>query len=177
MTDNAVFLITGPSAAGKSTVGRLLAATFPRGVFLEGDVFRRAIVTGRHEMTPDASAEARAQLRLRYRVAAAAADAYFAEGLTVVWVDVIAGPMLAQCVELIRSRPLHVVVLIPSIETVAAREASRSTAGYTHFSVEQLYDAFAETTPRLGLWLDTSDHTPERTVAEILAACGAGRVT
>lgn len=47
----AVFLVSGPMAAGKSTVARLLAARFERGVHLEGDVFRRSIVRGREEMT------------------------------------------------------------------------------------------------------------------------------
>jgi len=167
---NAIFLVTGPSAAGKSTVGRLLAARFARGVFLEGDAFRRAIVTGRHELTPDPTPEALAQLRLRYRVAAAAAaaDAYCEEGYTVVLEDVVAGPLLADMIELVRSRPLHVVVLMPSPATIVVREAARETAGYTHFSVEQLHRAFTEDTPRLGTWIDSSEQTPEQTVDEIL---------
>ncbi|WP_249019480.1 zeta toxin family protein [Conexibacter sp. S30A1] len=41
-----IYLITGPMAAGKSTVARLLAARFERGVHLEGDVFRRSIGAG-----------------------------------------------------------------------------------------------------------------------------------
>jgi hypothetical protein len=64
-------------AAGKSTVARLLASRFKRGVHLEGDIFRRSIVSGREEMTPTASPEAVEQLRLRYRMAAAAAEGYF----------------------------------------------------------------------------------------------------
>ena len=76
----AVFLITGPMAAGKTTVARLLAQRFERGVHLEGDVFRRSIVSGRVEMTPDPTTEALAQLRLRYRLAATVADAYAAAG-------------------------------------------------------------------------------------------------
>ncbi|MGH3053682.1 MAG: AAA family ATPase [Gaiellaceae bacterium] len=55
-------------AAGKSTVSRLLALRFDRGVHLEGDVFRRSIVSGRVEMTPDPSPEAVEQLRLRYKL-------------------------------------------------------------------------------------------------------------
>jgi len=54
----AVYLITGPMAAGKSTVARLLASRFPRGVHLEGDLFRRSIVTGREEVTPALRPEA-----------------------------------------------------------------------------------------------------------------------
>jgi adenylate kinase family enzyme len=72
--DRAVYLITGPMAAGKTTVARLLAEQFERGVHLEGDVFRRSIVSGREEMTPEQAPAALEQLRLRYRLAAAAAD-------------------------------------------------------------------------------------------------------
>jgi uridine kinase len=68
--ERAVYLITGPMAAGKTTVARLLTARFERGVHLEGDFFRRSIVTGRAEMTSDPSPEALEQLRLRYRLGA-----------------------------------------------------------------------------------------------------------
>jgi predicted RNase H-like nuclease/chloramphenicol 3-O-phosphotransferase len=166
---NAIFLITGPMAAGKSTVARLLAQKFERGVHLEGDIFRRSIVAGREEITPDLAPEALAQLRLRYRLAAMVVDAYFQAGFTVVLEDVIAGPLLPECIELIRGRPLHVVVLLPPIETVVARETSREAAGYTSWPVEELYEGFVSGTPRLGLWLDTSGQAPAETVEEILA--------
>jgi GrpB-like predicted nucleotidyltransferase (UPF0157 family)/chloramphenicol 3-O-phosphotransferase len=168
-----VFLITGPMAAGKSTVARLLAGRFPRGVHLEGDVFRRSIVSGRVEMTPAAPPVALEQLLLRYRMAASAADAYFEAGFAVALEDVVAGPPLADYRRLIRSRPCHVVVLLPSVEAVAAREAGRAQTGSTHWTVEQLHAGFVETTPRIGLWLDTTDLTPEQTVDAILAKTAA----
>ena len=101
----AVYLITGPMAAGKSTVARLLASRFERGVHLEGDVFRRFVVSGRAEMTPDPSPEALEQLRLRYRLAAAAADAYVEAGFDVALEDVVVGPLLADYRQMIRSSP------------------------------------------------------------------------
>src|SRR4051794_40961539 len=113
----------------------MLATRFPRGVYVEGDVFRRNIVSGREEMTPDRSEQGIAQLHLRYRLAASAADAYFADGFTVVVEDVVAGPELAEYHRLIRSRPCHVVVLLPSVETVAAREAAREHKGYGAWTV------------------------------------------
>jgi hypothetical protein len=61
-----IYLITGPMAAGKTTVARLLAARFARGVHLEGDFFRRSIVRGRQKITPPLSPTALEQLRLRY---------------------------------------------------------------------------------------------------------------
>ena len=72
----AMYVVTGPMAAGKTTVADLLARQFERGVHLEGDLFRRAIKTGRADMTPNASDEALAQLQLRYQLSAASADAY-----------------------------------------------------------------------------------------------------
>src|SRR6185437_7246792 len=37
LSEPAVYLVTGPMAAGKTTVARLLAGRFARGVHLEGD--------------------------------------------------------------------------------------------------------------------------------------------
>ncbi len=167
----AVYLITGPMAAGKSTVARLLAARFERGVHLEGDVFRRFVVSGRAEMTPEPSAAALAQLRLRHWLAAAAADGYFAAGFAVALEDVVVGRFLAEYLEMIRSRPCHVVVLLPSIEAVSEREAAREDKRYSGgWTIERHYADFVATTPRVGLWLDTSEQEPEETVDQILGA-------
>jgi len=99
-----IVLVTGPQAAGKTTVSALLAGRFERGVHLDGDAFRRVIAAGRAEMTPDASDEAMAQLRLRYGVTASAAHAYVESGFEVV-VDVVGGQMLAEVVELLGIGP------------------------------------------------------------------------
>ncbi|WP_345393869.1 AAA family ATPase [Nonomuraea salmonea] len=86
-----VVVITGVSAAGKSTVAQALAERLPRAAHVRGDVFRRMVVAGRAEMTPEAGDEAVRQLRLRYRLAAATADMYFDAGFTAIVQDVIIG--------------------------------------------------------------------------------------
>lgn len=156
-------------AAGKSTVAGLLARRFERGVHLEGDVFRRSIVGGRVEMTPEPSAEALEQLRLRYRIAAEAADRYAEAGYDVVLEDVVAGELLNEWRMLVGSRPCHLFVLLPSVEAIERRAAGRAGGGYDEFTVEGLHALFAEETPRVGVWLDTSAQTPEETVDEIVA--------
>ncbi|MFD6662684.1 AAA family ATPase [Micromonospora chalcea] len=165
----AVVLISGIMAAGKSTVAEGLARQLPRSVHLRGDVFRRMIVSGRADMTAEPTDEALGQLRLRYDLAASTADRYAAAGFTVVLQDVVLGADLPAMVGRIRHRPLAVVVLAPRAEVVAARERDRPKTGYGDWPVADLDAGFRADTPRIGLWLDTSDQTPEETVTEILA--------
>ncbi|HEY7422327.1 MAG TPA: GrpB family protein, partial [Gaiellaceae bacterium] len=83
--------------------------------------------------------------------------------------DVVVGPFLGDYRTMIRSRPCHVVVLLPAVEAVAAREQKREDKGYSDgWTVEGHHADFVRTTPRVGLWLDTTEQTPEQTVDEIL---------
>ncbi|MFJ9902768.1 AAA family ATPase [Streptomyces sp. NPDC101152] len=171
-----VVVITGIMAAGKSTVAQALAEALPRAAHVRGDVFRRMIVSGREDYVPGADVEAEAQLRLRYRLAAATADAYAEAGFTAVVQDVVLGEQLTAYVDLFRSRPLHVVVLVPSPEAVAEREAGRAKTGYGVWTVADLDAGLREATPRLGLWLDTTRLTVGETVEAILAGRERARV-
>jgi chloramphenicol 3-O-phosphotransferase len=162
-------LITGIQAAGKSTVAQLLAERFPRSVHVRGDLFRRMIVGGREDMTPEPSDEAVRQLRLRHRLTAATCDMYADAGFTAIAQDVILGEHLTETIALIRNRPLHVVVLAPSPDAIAVREAARDKVAYGRFTIGVLDEVLRSETPRTGLWLDTSAQTPDETVEEILA--------
>ncbi|GAA2450867.1 hypothetical protein GCM10010191_81120 [Actinomadura vinacea] len=163
-----VFFITGVQAAGKSTVAQALAERLPRSAHVRGDAFRRFIVGGRADMSPDPTKEALAQLRLRYRLAADAVDTYAEAGFDVVLQDVVLGDMLPWVAAQIRTRPLYVVVLAPQPKVVAEREMARPKRAYGAFTVDDLDEVLRQTTPRIGLWLDTSDQTVEETVNEIL---------
>ena len=176
--EQSVVLITGISASGKSTVADLLARRFGRGVHVKGDVFRRMVVRGRHEMGATPSAEAWDQLRLRYRLGAATADTYHAAGFSVVVQDVVIGDVLDEYVAAINARTRFVVVLTPQPDEVAARESGRDKVAYREgaATIEALDQALRHETPKRGLWLDTSEHTPEQTVDEILTRSEEARV-
>lgn len=167
-SERGIYLITGVMASGKSTVAEQLARRFERGVHVRGDVFRRMIASGRAEMVPDAPEEALSQLLLRHRLAAETADRYYEAGFHVVVQDIVLGSMLLEMIGLIHTRPLYVVVLDPGPEAVRQRELNRPKKGYGEWSPEQLIRSLREETPRLGLWLDTSELTPEETVQAIL---------
>jgi chloramphenicol 3-O-phosphotransferase len=175
--DAAVVLLTGVMASGKSTAAELLARRLPRAAHVRGDVFRRMIVSGREEIRPAPTDEALAQLQLRHRLSAQAADTYARAGWTAVVQDVMLGPSLRGYVDLVRTRPLFVVVLAPSAVAVAARERGRPKTGYgSGWTVAELDRGLREETPRIGLWLDTSALTPEQTVDAVLARLPDARV-
>ncbi|WP_329038816.1 AAA family ATPase [Streptomyces sp. NBC_01725] len=171
----AVVLITGVMAAGKSTVAGLLAERLPRAAHVRGDTFRRMLVSGREELLPEETAEARAQLDLRQRITVA--DAYAEDGWTAVVQDIVIGEDLSRFVARVRTRPLYVVVLAPSAEAVRSREQARPKTGYGVWSVEALDHSLRSETPRIGLWLDTTEQTPAQTVSAILADLPAALVT
>lgn len=164
-------------AAGKSTVGEMLAHRFAKGVHVRGHAFHRMVVSGREEMTAHPSPEAWRQLRLRYQLGAAAADTYFAAGFSVVVQDIVIGPLLHEYVEAITSRPLVVVVLAPRPDVVARREEERAKTGYAGGLTPQNLDETLRTqSPRVGLWLDSSDQTLRRpsTPSSIVPGTRAG---
>ncbi|MFC4111479.1 AAA family ATPase [Nonomuraea zeae] len=168
-----VVLITGISAAGKSTVAQALAERLPRSAHVRGDAFRRMVVNGRAPMTTEMTGEAVRQLHLRYRLAAHTADLYFTEGFTAIVQDVILGEDLERFTKWVRSRPLHVIVLAPDPSAVAERERRRAKTGYAgSWTIAQLDEVLRGETPRLGLWLDSSRQTPEETVEEIISRAG-----
>ncbi|MFJ4847990.1 AAA family ATPase [Streptomyces sp. NPDC088733] len=174
-----MFLITGIPASGKSTVAQALAERLPRSAHIRGGAFRRMIVGGRAEPVPadhddeGPGEETLRQLRLRHSLAAASADAYAAAGFTPVLQDVILGDELPRTIALLRTRPLHVVVLVPPPGAVAAREAARAKRVYDDVVTPARLDrALRSGTPRIGLWLDTGEQSPEQTVDTILRHAG-----
>ncbi len=177
VTDARLIVVTGIMAAGKSTVAQALAERFPKSAHVRGDHYRRSIVQGRLEMSPDPSPEALEQLRLRYRIALSVAEHYHAAGFTTVLQDIIIGPMLDEFVAMVSRRPFSLIVLTPSPSAVSDRERNRDKKGYVDFTPEQLDVTLRSNTPRLGYWLDSTSLSVPETVDQALAELdGAARI-
>ena len=90
-----LIVITGIMAAGKSTIARLLAQRFPRGVHIEADVLQHMIVSGGawvSQNSPDnPQGEVERQLRLRLKNMCLLGKSFFEAGFTVVLDDIILG--------------------------------------------------------------------------------------
>lgn len=174
-----VIVITGIMAAGKSTVAQALAERLPMSVHLRGDLFRRMIVNGQAEITPENWDAAQRQVHLRQQIATDAAKTYADNGFAVCYQDVVLGTDLDRVVTLLDpdSRVVHVVVLTPSPAIVVAREAGRGKSGYGEWTVDDLDRSLRTETPRLGYWLDTSGLSVEETVDQILSHLAESRIS
>lgn len=178
-----IFVVSGTQGAGKTTVSAALARRFDRGVHLSGDVLHKMIVSG--GQWPDAGAvrretgavpgEAGAQLRLRLHHACLLARSFYAQRFTVVIDDIIFGDRMTELFDDLGDLPLHIVMLVPDVATVRAREQSRGTELWREW--EWLSESIMRSEPRIGLWLDTSELTHEQTVDAILARAEDARVT
>ncbi|HLT59892.1 MAG TPA: AAA family ATPase, partial [Microlunatus sp.] len=113
-----MIVITGAMAAGKSTVAELLASRLRSSVHIRGDVFRKMVVNGRADMTPQPTKEALGQLQLRYELAAHTADRFADQGFDAIVQDVIIGPDLAGFIEQIKTPRRYLVVLSPTVSAL-----------------------------------------------------------
>ena len=164
-----IILITGTMAAGKSSVAQAVAERLPKSVHLRGDIFRRMIVNGRAEMSAKLSSAAERQLQLRYDVAVEVAKRYHDAGFTVVYQDIVIGSSLSDVVASFGSYPVSVFVLCPRADVVAARDQARSKTCYADRAIVDAFDQVVRLeTPRIGVWLDSSDWTIEQTADAII---------
>ena len=172
--DAVALLLTGAQASGKTTVGRALATSAARGVFLDGDVFWQAVVSGRADMDAQPTAEAQLQLQLRYRALAAAGRLYAEAGFFTVLCDNAYGDAVRFFAEAIAPVRLLTVALVPSPEALAARERLRGSAAYDGWlaSGDELldtlrtFDSWVRDTPA-DLHHDSTGETPEQTATAI----------
>ena len=162
-----LFVISGTQGAGKSTVARLLAGRLERGAWVSADALQAMIVAGgRWPEGREMSPEAAAQLRLRLRNSCQLARSFVAAGFSAVVDDIVIGGRVEQLLDEMAGQRFVFVMLTPRGEVVRERERGRGTQLFVEW--EWLIEEVEQRTRRIGLWLDSSEQTPEQTVDEIL---------
>jgi chloramphenicol 3-O-phosphotransferase len=168
-----LFAISGTQGAGKTTVSSMLARRFERGVHVSADTLQKMIVSGgewpvasQTNANTGLQGEAAAQLRLRLHNMGLLARSFYDAGFTVVLDDIIVGSRMQHLLDDLAGVDFMFVMLTPDKETVRKREQQRGTELWREW--EWLTESVERTTPRVGLWLDTSAQMAEETVDEIM---------
>jgi len=166
-----IIVVTGIQAAGKSTIARLLAQRFERGAHIEADVLQQMIASGGEWVTEPGviGEEAGRQLRLRLHNACLLANSFLDAGFTPVIDDIIIGERFDQLKSGLAGVPLELIVLAPSPDRVASkRDADRGKGVLGEKWALYLDGALRDTIAGVGIWIDSTDQTPEETVEEIV---------
>src|SRR5579859_644590 len=167
-----IIVVTGIMAAGKSTVARVLAQRFERGVHIEADALQRMIVTGGkwvgQERPGEPHGEAERQLRLRLKNMCLLARSFFEAGFTVVLDDIIIGDRWQHLQEDLHDLPFSLVVLAPYVNIVQQRDMERTKRTQGSAWAHYLDHELRSTMHGIGLWIDNTSQTPEETVDQII---------
>lgn len=139
-----------------------------RGAHVEADRLQELIVSG--DAWPDGGEEvtdeADYQLRLRLRNACLLARSFFEHGFGAIVDDIVTGRRVDHAIEDLAGVPFGFVMLLPDFEHVRARWRAMGSPFVDSWG---WIDGEIRTgTRRIGLWLDTTNRTPEETVDMIL---------
>ena len=169
-----IFIISGATGAGKTSVARALAQQFEKSVHIPVDELRDMVVTGMAHPIPVRTAEAERQLLLARQVAAYMAELYAEQDFVVIVDDVLFPEEAAQYFAAASQRfSMCKIFLIPVWEVVLTQNIERGQGRFDvakwHDPLHALYTQLRQSPFAENGWmiLDTSSSTVAETVQTI----------
>ena len=169
--ERCICFISGPCAAGKSTVGKLLAQhkNLEKASFLEVDEIRRSVWQGYIPPFPETDVS-RVQLELAARAVARSAKLYYEAGFWVFIGEVLEPWILPIYREELSECPTRVICLLPSEDELVKRDQSRPKSEQMGERCLELWHAFQEWS-KTADWIviDPTKQKPGETAEKILS--------
>lgn len=124
-------MIAGPPGAGKSTVATALLQRFALGLHIPVDDLREWVVSGIAHPVPNWTEETSRQFSLARAAAVQTAQIYANAGFAVVIDDIVSmAEATALYAEPLQHYAVHYTLLLPTLDTVLARNAQRRTKAF-----------------------------------------------
>lgn len=168
-----IMIVTGPPAAGKSTVARAIGACLERAAHVEVDSLREMVISGYASPVPPLGdpTTASEQFDLAVANSVALARNFSLAGYQVLLDDVIvSAEQFDRRLEAFAGvGEVYLVTLLPDDEILQRRDEGRAPELRMGRRCQELSRAFASNREARGLRLDSSRMTPEETAKFILA--------
>jgi chloramphenicol 3-O-phosphotransferase len=170
-----VLILTGPPAAGKSSVARALADRYDRVAHIEVDTLRH-FVTATGYVAPGKPGFERQQ-DLATRNACSLARNFLEERFAVIIDDVVVEPEhLRQYLDQLRAAgaPVHFVRLLPGLDTVLARNQAKVEGRMPAERVEKVWRDFGAAGEIGGVTVDSTGLTAAETADKLQSLTTSG---
>jgi adenylylsulfate kinase-like enzyme len=171
-TLNTIIFITGAPGAGKSTIGRLIAEHFSKGLLIQVDELRGMMVKGFASADGGWTEDAFQQFQLARSTTIYMAQLYASQGVDVVVDDVcVPESFVEQYATLFENPAVHRVLLFPKIPALIKRIEKRAGPWDKILidRVPKIYSYLEPMTKDGWIVLDSTEWTIEQTVHEVLS--------